>query len=217
MTIFERIKELADKQGKSLQKVSEDLGLSQNYIYNLKGAKSPAADKLALIANYFNVSVDHLLGVDFHPLITFDNIPVEVSIERNITNNGDKITFSLITKNPSKNFDKTIILHEVSNQVSEWANTFFSKTDISISDLFDATSKMAIEKLRKYGEVKMYSEQKYKPSQTSDNIITPTIDQILDSIELFSGAPLTKPDREMLKMIIESKKELAEKDKNNSK
>nr|WP_251901138.1 helix-turn-helix transcriptional regulator [Lactococcus lactis] len=62
MTIFERIKELADKQGKSLQKVSEDLGLSQNYIYNLKGAKSPAADKLALIADYFHVSVDYLLG-----------------------------------------------------------------------------------------------------------------------------------------------------------
>lgn len=62
MTIFERIKKLADKQGKSLQKVSEDLGLSQNYIYNLKGAKSPAADKLALIADYFHVSVDYLLG-----------------------------------------------------------------------------------------------------------------------------------------------------------
>ncbi len=62
MTIFERIKELADRQGKSLQKVSEDLGLSQNYIYNLKGAKSPAADKLALIADYFHVSVDYLMG-----------------------------------------------------------------------------------------------------------------------------------------------------------
>ena len=62
MTIFERIKQLADKQGKSLQKVSEDLGLSTNYIYNLKGAKSPAADKLALIADYFHVSVDYLLG-----------------------------------------------------------------------------------------------------------------------------------------------------------
>lgn len=62
MTTFEIIKELADKQGKSLQRVSEDLGLSQNYIYNLKGAKSPAADKLALIADYFDVSVDYLLG-----------------------------------------------------------------------------------------------------------------------------------------------------------
>ncbi len=62
MTTFERIKLLADKQGKSLQKVASDLGFGDNYIYNLKGAKSPAADKLALIADYFHVSVDYLLG-----------------------------------------------------------------------------------------------------------------------------------------------------------
>ena len=62
MTTFERIKLLADKQGKSLQKVSEDLGLSQNYIYNMRNAKTSNADKLALIADYFHVSVDYLLG-----------------------------------------------------------------------------------------------------------------------------------------------------------
>ncbi|WP_374110489.1 helix-turn-helix domain-containing protein [uncultured Lactococcus sp.] len=62
MSIFERIKELADKRKISLQKVATDLGFGENYIYNLKGAKSPAADKLALIADYFDVSVDYLLG-----------------------------------------------------------------------------------------------------------------------------------------------------------
>lgn len=62
MTTFERIKLLADKQGKSLQKVSEDLGLSQNYIYNMRNAKTSNADKLVLIADYFHVSVDYLLG-----------------------------------------------------------------------------------------------------------------------------------------------------------
>lgn len=62
MTTFERIKLLADKQGKSLQKVSEDLGLSQNYVYNMRNAKTSNADKLALIADYFHVSVDYLLG-----------------------------------------------------------------------------------------------------------------------------------------------------------
>lgn len=61
MTIFERIKELADKQGKSLQKVSEELGFSSNYLYQLK-RQTPAADKLAMVADYFNVSVDYLLG-----------------------------------------------------------------------------------------------------------------------------------------------------------
>ena len=60
--IFERIKELADKQGKSLQKVSENLGFSQNYFYNLKNAKSsPSADVLVKVADYFHVSVDYLL------------------------------------------------------------------------------------------------------------------------------------------------------------
>jgi transcriptional regulator with XRE-family HTH domain len=90
MTIFERIKELADKQGKSLQKVSEDLGLSQNYIYNLKGAKSPAADKLALIADYFQVSVDYLLGRYKYD----DTINYTLAIAQYIVNNykvGDRI------------------------------------------------------------------------------------------------------------------------------
>lgn len=61
MTISERIKELADKQGKSLQKVSEDLGFGVNYLYRLKN-QQPTAEKLALIADYFDVSVDYLLG-----------------------------------------------------------------------------------------------------------------------------------------------------------
>lgn len=61
MTIFERIKFLATKQGKSLQKVSEELGFSSNYLYQLK-RQVPAADKLAIIADYFHVSVDYLLG-----------------------------------------------------------------------------------------------------------------------------------------------------------
>ena len=61
MAISERIKELVDKQGKSLQKVSEDLGFGVNYLYRLKN-QQPTAEKLTLIADYFNVSVDYLLG-----------------------------------------------------------------------------------------------------------------------------------------------------------
>lgn len=61
MTTFERIKELADKQGKSLQRISEDLGFGVNYLYQLKN-QQPTADKLIKLANYFNVSIDYLLG-----------------------------------------------------------------------------------------------------------------------------------------------------------
>ena len=61
MTIFERVKELSEKQGKSLQRVSEELGFSSNYFYRMK-KQQPTAEKLKLIADYFNVSVDYLLG-----------------------------------------------------------------------------------------------------------------------------------------------------------
>lgn len=60
MTIFERVKELSEKQGKSLQRVSEELGFSSNYFYRMKN-QQPTAEKLIKLADYFNVSVDYLL------------------------------------------------------------------------------------------------------------------------------------------------------------
>lgn len=61
MTLFERVSELAKKQGKSLNKVAEDNGLSKNALYQWK-TSSPKAETLELIANYFHVSTDYLLG-----------------------------------------------------------------------------------------------------------------------------------------------------------
>lgn len=61
MTIFERVQELSRKQGKTLQKVANDLGFGDNYLYTLKKQK-PKADNLEKLADYFHVSVDYLLG-----------------------------------------------------------------------------------------------------------------------------------------------------------
>lgn len=69
---FERIKELAKKRGVNLQKVSEDLGFSTNYLYSLKNKKTPSADHIAKIAEYFNVSTDYILGRIDNP-----NLPTE--------------------------------------------------------------------------------------------------------------------------------------------
>ena len=66
---FERIKELAKKRGVNLQKVSEDLGFSTNYLYSLKNKKTPSAEHIAKIADYFNVSTDYLLGRTDNPTI----------------------------------------------------------------------------------------------------------------------------------------------------
>jgi phage repressor protein len=69
---FERIKELAKKRGVNLQKVSEDLGFSTNYLYSLKNKKTPSAEHIAKIAEYFNVSTDYILGRIDNP-----NLPTE--------------------------------------------------------------------------------------------------------------------------------------------
>ncbi|ENZ5632753.1 helix-turn-helix transcriptional regulator [Enterococcus hirae] len=61
MVTFERIKELAKQQGKSLNKIEEELGYGKNVLYRLKDSK-PSAERLEELANYFNVSVDYLLG-----------------------------------------------------------------------------------------------------------------------------------------------------------
>ncbi|HEL2560116.1 TPA: helix-turn-helix domain-containing protein [Streptococcus suis] len=69
---LEKIKELAKKRGISLAKLEENLGYSTNYFYTLK-TKAPNAERIAEIANYFNVSTDYLLGRTDNPRIATDN------------------------------------------------------------------------------------------------------------------------------------------------
>lgn len=65
---FDRIKELAKKQGLSINSLEEKLGYSRNTIYNLKNSK-PSTERISEIADYFNVSTDYLLGRTDNPAI----------------------------------------------------------------------------------------------------------------------------------------------------
>lgn len=65
---FEKIKKLAKKRGKSLGQVEEDLGYGRNTLYKIKNS-TPNAERIAEIANYFNVSTDYLLGRTENPVI----------------------------------------------------------------------------------------------------------------------------------------------------
>lgn len=69
---FERIKELAKARGITLGALEEKLGLSRNSIYTIKN-KKPSAERLQLIADYFNVSTDYLLGRTDNPAIAGDS------------------------------------------------------------------------------------------------------------------------------------------------
>lgn len=83
MTVFERIKSLAKTHSKTMKQVTLDLNYSENYFYTLKNGKQPSAEKLNEIADYFNVSVDYLLGredkaslAEKHGVFAFDGEPV---------------------------------------------------------------------------------------------------------------------------------------------
>lgn len=69
---FEKVRELAKKQGLSLNQVEEKLGFSKNTLYSLKRQKV-SSDRLQQIADYFNVSTDYLLGRTDNPAIAKDD------------------------------------------------------------------------------------------------------------------------------------------------
>lgn len=72
-SLFEKIKELCQKRGISINSLEETLGYSRNTIYSMK-SKKPNAERLQEIADYFNVSTDYLLGRTDNPAIAKDTV-----------------------------------------------------------------------------------------------------------------------------------------------
>lgn len=66
---FDKIKELAKKQGISLNTLEKKLNFSTNYIYSIKRG-NPKVENLQQIADYFHVSTDYLLGRTDNPNIS---------------------------------------------------------------------------------------------------------------------------------------------------
>lgn len=70
MSISERIKQVAESVGLNITATEKACGLSQGSIMKWK-VSSPKVDNLAKIADYFNVSVDYLLGREVpNPLLS---------------------------------------------------------------------------------------------------------------------------------------------------
>ncbi|MGH1803362.1 helix-turn-helix domain-containing protein [Enterococcus gallinarum] len=61
MTLFERIKKLAAQRSKNVKEIALALGFSENLFYKWKNSEPKARD-LEKVADYFDVSVDYLLG-----------------------------------------------------------------------------------------------------------------------------------------------------------
>lgn len=66
MKPYERAKEVARKQGLSLQTVATQAGMGINSIYRWKNT-TPQSDKVKAVADVLHVSVDYLLGNTDNP------------------------------------------------------------------------------------------------------------------------------------------------------
>lgn len=65
-----RLKELRKKKGISQLRLATDLNTTQNTISRYEtGEREPGIDDLMKLADYFNVSVDYLLGRTNNPII----------------------------------------------------------------------------------------------------------------------------------------------------
>ncbi|SBO16275.1 helix-turn-helix domain-containing protein [Carnobacterium divergens] len=103
MLLYERISELAKKQGVSVPQLSENLGLSRNAIYQWK-TSSPKADTLQKVADYFGVSTDYLLGRDEPEIIEDDKLKVIAShIDDDVTEDDMQEILNFIEFIKSKN------------------------------------------------------------------------------------------------------------------
>lgn len=69
MTVFDRVKKLAEKQGISIVELEEKLNFGRNSLYSWK-KKTPNGDRLKKVADYFNVTTDYLLGRTDTPQLT---------------------------------------------------------------------------------------------------------------------------------------------------
>ncbi|HIW72413.1 MAG TPA: helix-turn-helix transcriptional regulator [Candidatus Levilactobacillus faecigallinarum] len=99
MDIVSIIKALASKQGLSLKQLAIKLGIGENSIYRWND-KKPTIDKLQLVADFFGVSTDYLLGRTPTPTFTAkDEIDVQKAVTDLIQGLSNKDSLAFLKNN----------------------------------------------------------------------------------------------------------------------
>jgi len=89
MTLFERVKNLAKKNGKSIAEVEREAGLSENYLYTWKRTDNPRKATVESVAKALHTSVAELLNKEqTNPT---DQHPKHIDVE-DIVNNSAMLT-----------------------------------------------------------------------------------------------------------------------------
>lgn len=95
MNPYEKIKELAKDRKISVRELEKRLGYSNGYFSKWKTV-SPNSDGLSKVADYFNVSVDYLLGRTENPSTSTSNGESEIELRKALENvmsfDGEELT-----------------------------------------------------------------------------------------------------------------------------
>lgn len=107
MNILERIKELAKSRDISIYQLEEEIKIGRNTIYQWN-KRTPSAEKLESVANYFDVSVDYLLGRTDNPSLDRNKQDEVAALFRINTANMDPDTVEEIEEE-LKNYSEFLI------------------------------------------------------------------------------------------------------------
>lgn len=107
MNTFEIIRTLCNKKGITIYRLEKECGLSVNSIMKWRAA-SPAATALSKIADYFEVSVDYLLGREEIKKLP-DGFPTDSNFNKDLNKMGfSTAAYDLMTENEKQALITTI-------------------------------------------------------------------------------------------------------------
>lgn len=81
MNTYERIRELAKEKKISIRQLEINFGYSNGYIGSWK-RQTPNSTELARLADYFNVSIDYLLGRTDNPNLPDNNVVTDADLDK---------------------------------------------------------------------------------------------------------------------------------------
>lgn len=139
MTLFERIKSLALSKDKNVKEVALELGFSENLFYRWKTTDPKAVD-LQKVADYFDVSVDYLLG------------------------RTEKKRYYDLTEKDERSIQK--VLQSLIDDLSNADGMAFSKEDGEMSDATKEALILSLENALRISKIE--AKKKYTPKKYRD-------------------------------------------------
>ncbi len=95
----DEIKKLAKQKNVSISKLLLDCGLNKNALYTMQNSGYyPRVEALIKIADYLECSVDYLLGRNYKPIDTSNDIEKKLlDVFRQLTDEGQKAAMNYLT------------------------------------------------------------------------------------------------------------------------